>query len=148
MSTKSRIKTIYRRNYSNEEKQQIVEEYLQNSVSQSYIMQKYNLKGHTSILNWIRQFGLESLYELKKAKMNKQPVDDRALLIAENNELKSRLEELEALIASQSPDKSEVELLKKKLYHAEMAACAYNTMIEIAENNFGIDIKKKSGAKR
>lgn len=148
MSTKTRIKTIDRRYYSTEEKQQIVEEYLQNGVSQSYIMQKYNLKGHTSILNWIRQFGFESLYELKKAKMNKQPVDDRALLIAENKELKSRLDELEALIVNQFPDKNEVALLKKKLYHAEMAACAYNTMIEIAESSLGIEIKKKSGAKR
>ena len=32
-------------------------------------MQKYNIKGHSLILNWIHPFGLESIYELKKPKL-------------------------------------------------------------------------------
>ncbi len=148
MSTKTRIKTIEIKNYSLEEKRQIIEEYLTQSVRQTFIMQKYSLKGHSSILNWIRQLGLESLYELKKAEIMKKPVDERALLIAENNELKRRLLDLESILNNQSPDKSEIESLKKKLKHAEMAAYAYNKMIEIAEQQLGIEIKKKSGDKQ
>jgi transposase len=148
MSTKNRTKTIEIKNYSLEEKRQIVEEYLTQSVSQSFIMQKYNLKGHSSVLNWIRQFGLASLYELKKAEIMKKPVDDRALLISENNELKRRLQDLESILNNQSPDKREIDSLKKKLKHAEMAAYAYNKMIEIAEQQLGIEIKKKSGNKQ
>lgn len=38
--------------------------------------------------------------------------------------------------------------LKKKLEYAELKATAYELMVDIAEKELGIDIKKKSGTKQ
>jgi len=86
MSTKSRIKDLDITIFSSDMKRKIIDEYLQQDVSQSFIMQKYNIKGHSLILNWIRQFDLEAMYELKKAASMKKSIDDKAILIAENQE--------------------------------------------------------------
>lgn len=148
MSTKSRIIELDITIYNSDMKRKIIDEYLQQDVSQSFIMQKYNIKGHSSILNWIRQFGLEAMYELKKAKAMKKSVDDKAILIAENQELKRRLSELESKLDSKAPDKQELEILERKLKQAQMTADFYQTMVDIAEKRFGIEIKKKHGAKQ
>ena len=145
MSTKSRIIDSEKIHYSSEMKRKIIDEYLNNNVRQSFIMQKYNIKGHSSILNWIRQLGLEAIYELKKADNMKKSVDDNAMLIAENKELKRRLLELESKLDNKAPDKQELEILERKLKHAKMTADFYQTMVDIAEKKFGIEIKKKHG---
>ena len=148
MSTKSRIIDLDITIYNSDMKRKIIDEYLQQDVSQSFIMQKYNIKGHSSILSWIRQFGLEAMYELKKAEAMKKAVDDKAILIAENQELKRRLSELEAKLDSKAPDKQELEILERKLKQAQMTADFYQTMVDIAEKRFGIEIKKKHGVKQ
>lgn len=130
------------------EKRLIAEEYLVGTESQASLNMKYRIKGNSAILNWIRQFGFEPLYELKKAEKMKKPVDDKSLLVAENQELRRRLSELELSLEHSKSDSSEVDSLKKKLEYAEMSAIAYKKMIEIAEETLGIDIRKKPGAKQ
>lgn len=132
---------------SEQEKRKIVEEYLNCDISQSIINQKYSINGHSSILKWIRRYGYQPLYEIKKAEIMKQPVDDKALLIAENQELKRRLKDLDNK-QKNSKAEQEIDDLKKRLHFAEMSAYTFNKMIEIAERNFGIEIKKKSGTKQ
>jgi transposase-like protein len=130
------------------EKRRIAEEYLSGTENQTSLNMKYRIKGKSAILNWIRQFGFEPLYEIKKAEKMKKPVDDKSLIVAENQELRRRILELEAGLAKLESDSSEVDSLKKKLEYAEMSAIAYKKMIEIAEETLGIDIRKKPGAKQ
>ena len=44
--------------------------------------------------------------------------------------------------------KKQNELLKKQLEHAEMKAHAWEIMVDVAEKQLGIDIKKKHGTKQ
>jgi transposase len=53
----------------------------------------------------------------------------------------SEQKELEAL-------RKQNEELKKKLEYADLKATALEIMVDIAEQQFGIDIKKKSGTKQ
>ncbi|MDD5498783.1 MAG: hypothetical protein PHI10_04805 [Dehalococcoidales bacterium] len=43
---------------------------------------------------------------------------------------------------------AEVAKLQKELKHEQLRADAYDTMIDIAESQFNIPIRKKAGAKR
>ena len=69
-------------------------------------------------------------------------IDEKAILIAENQELKKRLSELESKLEAKAPDKKDLEILERKLQHAQMTADFYQTMVDIAEERFGIEIKK------
>ena len=130
-----------------EEKRQIVEEYLSGLVPRASIEKKYKIRGHSSILNWIRQFEKEELYLQIRAKEMNRPIDELSLLKLENQQLHSRVRMLELELKSKNTNSGSDVELKKRVDFAEMKADAYDTMIDIAEEKFGIKIRKKAGAK-
>jgi transposase-like protein len=115
--------------FTDELKLQVVHEYMDTDVSYKELMQKYNIRGNNNINNWMRKFGLKTPSEQQIAlqrTMSKQidkTVHER---------------ELEA----------EVQKLKQQLEHERLRILALNTLIDVAERDLKISIRKKAGAKQ
>ena len=114
---------IKRRSYSNLQKRTIVTAIEQGRLTIKEAKTAYNIKSEKSIRDWILQY---------------------------------KSEKVEICIENTSPmakDKSsskdlEKEALQKALQEAELKIKALNTLIDIAEEQLKIDIRKKSGAKQ
>lgn len=89
--------------------------------------------GETTISRWIRNFASENQVKVimkRRTFINSgTPIAD-----AENTEVK----DLQAEIAR----------LKKELTHESLRADAFNELINVAEKQFNISIRKKAGAKQ
>jgi transposase len=111
--------------YSDEFKKTVVDEVLTGILSKEEARYKYGIKGNSAILNWIRKF--DGYNKSKSMKSKKNPVKSGKSdeeLEAENARLKQELD---------------IEQLRNR---------ALNVMIDIAENQFKIPIRKKPGAKQ
>lgn len=115
--------------FTDEFKLQVVHEYLDTYASQPELMKKYNIRGSNCITNWIRKFGL-------KAPSQEQVALERTM--AKQIDKTSYERELE----------SKVQKLEQQLEHEQLCTLALNTMIDIAERDLKISIRKKAGAKR
>lgn len=115
--------------FTDELKIQVVQEYLETDLSQIELQKKYGIRGSTCILNWMRKFGLQ------------EPTKDQIEIrhaMSKETEKTSHERELE----------SKIKELEKLLEHEKLRTTALNTMIDIAERELKISIRKKSGAKR
>jgi transposase len=134
-------KTRRKRNkyFSDIEKHVIIREVLSSESTKREIWKKYTGQDeeHGQILRWMRQLGYDevvskntSKYVLTLPLMKKQEKPDKLNESVENIELKKRIAELE-----------------KQLQEAEMKAAAFSTMVDVAEQEFKISIRKKSNTK-
>lgn len=116
-------------NYSNEEKLGMIQEYLTTPVSMEYMCNKYHI-GHSTIPRWMSIFGIAMPNQApsqvtmpQNQKMQETPVSTESL--------EAKLKDLQA------------ELDREKLKNL-----ALTTMIEVAEEELHIDIRKKAGTKQ
>lgn len=107
--------------YSDEFKKTVVKEVLNGHISKDEARRRYGIKGKSTVLNWIRKFAESQSYEMKKKIL---PPTATAQLEAENKRLREELE-LERL-----------------------RVLSLNVMIDLAEEQFKVPIRKKSGAKQ
>ena len=115
--------------FPDELKLQVVQEYLGTTMSQKELMLKYNIRGNNCITNWMRKFGLQS--------PDQQQIELQHTMSKET-EKTAKERELE----------SKVKQLEQQLDHEKFRTLALNKMIDIAERDLKIVIRKKSGAKR
>jgi len=121
--------------YSEHFKRRVIEEYLQTGVSKKELIEKHNIKSKGAFKTWMRQLGYEdfnvkhsSLNANYKIEMAEQFTDDQS---GEDLEaLSKRIKELERLL--------EDERLKSE---------AYSRMIELAEKELKISIRKKANTR-
>jgi transposase-like protein len=133
-------KNFQRRKYdhfSEEDKRMIIDDYLQSGLTKRAIWHKYTGQStdHGLILYWMYKYGYFSEYKKKSVTFapkienmsvqQQEPVSDFETL-----QLKKRILELE-----------------KQLQESEMKTIAWQTMVEIAEREFNISIKKKFNTK-
>ena len=110
--------------YSDEFKKGVVDEVHKGILSKEEARRKYGIKGSSAVLNWIRKFEgnkFQSMNPKAKATKSSKSIEE---LEAENARLKQELD---------------IEQLRNR---------ALNVMIDIAEDQFKIPIRKKSGAKQ
>lgn len=121
--------------FTKEEKQKIINEYLSSNCSKREIWKKYTGREeeHGILLKWMRQLG----YKIEKEKITfaSKPVimqkkENKEEKLFETLQLEKRIKELE-----------------KQLKDAEIKAIAFSTMVDIAEDEFKIDIRKKYNTK-
>ena len=107
--------------YSEEFKLKVVYEVLRGEITKESCRAKYGIKGHCTVLKWIRKFDLskETILMGQKEKTS------------QSTELKAR-----------------IRLLKQELTYEKLKSEALSEMIDIAEEEFKISIRKKSGAKQ
>jgi len=115
--------------YTDDFKLKVVQEYLQTDQSSKSIMEKYNIRGKQCIWNWMRKFGLS------------YPTEDQVKIANQMTKESSKTrQELEL--------EQEIKFLKKDLENEQLRTRALNIMIDIAEKELKISIRKKSGAKQ
>jgi len=132
---------IYRPNkhFTDSEKHLIIQEMLKSGCTKRDIWEKYtgHLEEHGQLLRWMRKLGYDINIPTRRPnfvsntfQMPKQKQIEKSSDSFENLQLKKRIEELE-----------------KQLKDAEMKAIAFSTLIDIAEREFKIPIRKKLNTK-
>lgn len=107
----------------------IATEFVTTNATIKELQKKYGFKGAGTLYNWIRKFGL--------SKPNDETLKVNQIMATEQSK-SSRETALE----------QEVEKLKKQLELEKLKVKAYQKMIDIAERDLSISIKKKSGYKQ
>jgi transposase len=127
------------RYFTDEDKHEVIKDYLSSGLSKDHIWRKYTGKSdHGRLLRWMRDLGYMSQQnqlnrsfasqtnKMPKKNTHPQPVDQDF----ETLQLKKRIQDLE-----------------KQLKEAELKAIAFSTMVDIAEKEFKIPIRKKYNTK-
>lgn len=117
------------RKISDDFKRKVVLEVLAGNLSKEDARRAYDIRGKSAVTDWIRRFGPE-FSQLENPAVG--------LPAMSKSQKTSSVEEL----------RSEIEDLKRLLEEERHKAGLYKTMIEIAEERFSIEIRKKSGAKQ
>ena len=107
----------------------MIQEYLTTNISMNQMTKKYHI-GHTTIPKWMRIFGIPMPNKASAQNIMSQDNIEKEKPVS-NETLEARLKELQA------------ELDREKLKNL-----ALTTMIEVAEEELHIDIRKKAGAKQ
>ena len=113
--------------YSEAFKQKIIKEVEEGSSSKSEIIKKYGLNRHSLLHSWLRKYGKNHL--LNKIVRIQMPQE------------KSVYDEIKKL-------KKEKQKLESALAQSHLKVMAFETLIEVAEEKYQIDIKKKIGTKQ
>ena len=121
--------------FSDHEKKLIIEDYLSGNETKQSVYNRYTgYPGENGkITMWMRKFGIADKFvkntnfvSMPNKKKDKEPISEGF----ETLKLKKRIAELE-----------------KQLQTAEMKAIAFSTMVDIAEKEFNIPIRKKPNTK-
>lgn len=112
-----------------EEAIKIAREYLETSITIKELQSKYGFKGDGSIYTWINKFGLS------------KPTEEEVQIM---NKVKS----MEKIGKEEAKLLKEIETLKKELELERLKSKAFSKMIDIAEQNMKISIRKKFGTKQ
>lgn len=123
------------------EKRKIIEELFNTGCTKQKIWEKYTgrPKEHGKIICWMRKFGYIAPTIARRPTFmvpndtvmaKKKKIDDQLLEAARTLDLKRRIAELE-----------------QQLKEAEMRALTFSTMVDIAEREFNISIRKKYNTK-
>ena len=126
--------------FTETEKHLIIQELISSGCTKAEIWEKYTGQDeeHGQLLRWMRQLGYDTgiktrrpnfttnLYTMPKKKIKIDKPDESF----ENLQLKKRIAEIE-----------------KQLKDAELKAIAFSTMVDIAEKEFKIPIRKKLNTK-
>jgi transposase-like protein len=108
---------------------QVVQEYLNTDLSQADLMKKHSIGGNSCITNWMRKFGTSEV-------IVEQITQQRTM--SKEGEKTPRERKLEA----------KVKELEKALEQERLRTLALDTMINVAERDLKISIRKKSGTKQ
>jgi transposase-like protein len=115
--------------YPDEFKLKVVQEYLSTDKSQKELMQEYSIGGKNNITKWMRKFGLKTPTE-EQIKVQ--------IVMSKEKKKSPREVELEA----------KVKKMEEALEYERLRTLALNTMIDVAERNLKISIRKKFGTKQ
>jgi transposase len=115
--------------YTDDFKLKVVQEYLNTDAGFMEVKAKYGLRSNKSIPDWMRKFGL------------KTPTQSQ-------NELQNVMKEQIQKTALERDLELKVKKLEQELEHERLRTLALNKMIDIAERDLKIKIRKKSGAKQ
>jgi transposase len=119
------------------ERHQIIREFLKSRCSKREIWERYtgHIEEHGNLLKWMRQLGY---------------IKGRRFTFAENNSLMTKKKS--TLKIPEEPIeifqlKTRISELEEQVKDAEMKALAFSTMVDIAEKELKISIRKKLNTK-
>ena len=136
-----RIKVIpgfrSKNSFTTHERHQIIREFLKSRCSKREIWERYtgHVEEHGNLLKWMRQLGY---------------IKGRRFTFAENNSLMTKKKS--TLKIPEEPIeifqlKTRISELEEQVKDAEMKALAFSTMVDIAEKELKISIRKKLNTK-
>lgn len=112
-----------------EVKLQVVTEYISSDITREELKVKYGFTGGANIDRWMKQFGV------------KKPSVNEITQFKEMSKIGGKTKEDKVL-------EDKIKELEQQLAHANLKARALDAMIDIAEKEFDIQIRKKSGPKQ
>ncbi len=115
------------RDYSMSLKLQIVSEIERGSLSITQARKKYGIQSRSTVVQWLRKFGNFDWENQTPFNMSKTP--------------EQKIMELEAKVRLLEKQKS---FLEQQAYVADKKAILFDMMIDIAEQEYKIDIRKNS----
>ena len=126
---------IERRIYSLDLQHKICKEHVEDGTKLADLVRKYNLSSHSLIHEWLRKLGYLPGYNRRSrveyigietsSTLNKTSTKDKLL----------------------TPEQKQIQLLNKELEDAKLLAEGYRRMIELAEQELKISIRKKPNTK-
>jgi transposase len=127
------------RSFTISERHQIIQEMLSSQCTKREIWEKYTGQSeeHGCLLKWMRQLGYDE-YSNRRFNFDR----NNLLMTSKKKTLKIEEESFELLQL-----KKRVLELENQLKDAEMKAIAFSTMVDIAEKEFNIPIRKKLNTK-
>lgn len=126
--------------YSEELKHHICQEFMLGGIGIRDLSKKYNISSHSSIDDWLKKYGYRQKMDDISIKLSSVHVGlEHFGIIKEPVEM--------SLPEPASNDSDEVKRLKKELEDAKLKAEAYLRVIEIAEKELNLPIRKKSNTK-
>jgi len=116
--------------YTEEFKRSVIEEYLNGSVTKKELLDKHGIRGKGAFQSWMRELGYND--------HRMQPVRVRATLTTSMN--RPEKEDIATL-------RKRVKELERELDDEKLRSEAYVRLIELAEREQGISIRKKDNTK-
>ncbi len=114
------------RDYSQSFKMQVVQEVERGELSIKGSLRKYGIQSHGTVLNWLRKFGSFDWENQTPSYMPKSP--------------EQKILELEQKVKLLEKQKA---FLKHQVDRSERKAVLFDMMIDLAEKEFNIPIRKK-----
>ena len=109
-------------------KLQVIEDVLSGRLSREQARRVYNIRGNSAVLYWIRKFnGIENY---------KKPGLSLGDYMSTQSSVEAKSLELQ------------IKQLEQQLAHERLRADLWQQMVETAEQDLGLDIKKKYGAQQ
>jgi hypothetical protein len=129
--------------FTESEKHQIIQEYITTKCTKQSIWEKYTgyKEEHGSLLRWMQQLGYDDQINTRRLNFASKQV----VMSKKKKSLKSDGAENESFENLQL--KKRIKELEEQLKDAEMKAIAFSTMVDIAEREFKIPIRKKLNTK-
>jgi transposase len=125
--------------YDEIEKHQIISKYLKSGQNKADFWFQYTGKeDHGVLLGWMRKLGY-----LKGVQLEERPLKGSIAHMPKGKNIQERKEESFETLQL----KKRISELEKQLKDAEMKAIAFSTMVDIAEEEFKIPIRKKLNTK-
>ena len=118
-----------RKIYPDDFKLKVVQEYLNTDISYASIQEKYGLNGNSYLSNWMRKFDL------------KKPTQQQLKLQQAMSKEKGKTQREREL-------EEKLHKLEQELEHERLRTLALDTLIDVAERDLKISIRKKPGAKQ
>jgi transposase-like protein len=115
--------------YSDDFKWKVVQEVLGGEITQAEAKRKYNIKSNSAILYWTRQ--LSGIENYRDSRVVYLPEHDMSEKKKKDTSKDDRIRELE-----------------EALEREQNRSLVYEMMIKVAEEDFGLPIRKKDGAKQ
>jgi hypothetical protein len=121
--------------FTDHEKKLIIEDYLSGNETKQSVYSRYTdyPAENGKITMWMRKLGIEDKF-VKNTNFGSMP--------KRKKEVEVESDEFETLKL-----KKRIEELQKQLQTAEMKAIAFSTMVDVAEKEFNIPIRKKHNTK-
>jgi transposase len=139
---KAQVLFVQKYRYTEELKHHICQEFMLGGIGIRDLSKKYNISSHSSIDDWLKKYGYRQKMDDISIKLSRVQVGlEHFGIIKEPNEMsvpESTLNEF---------DSEEVKRLKRELEDAKLKAEAYLRVIEIAEKELNLSIRKKSNTK-
>lgn len=125
--------------FTEAEKHLIIQEMLKTGCTKREIWEKYtgHEEEHGQLLRWMRKLGYDDSIPTRRPNFVSKPIQLKKK--ESNQDLPNSFENLQL--------KKRIEELEKQLKDAEMKAIAFSTMVDIAEKEFNIPIRKKYNTK-
>ena len=116
--------------FNDEDRMRICSEFLESGQPASVFVEKYHLNSKEVLYGWVKKFLDGKKYVPLESFVTPDPMKEKSV--------EDQLMEL----------KAENKRLQDALDMANLRAKAYETMIEVAEKNLNISIRKKAGTKQ